>query len=401
MSLITTLKAKKEILLYTVLNYFDKGLFFLFPLLVLHLLDDKDLYNSIEFVYSISSIAIIFLDGGLRSYYFYAYKESSNGDQLIAEVKSLFDRLISIYILLVLTFGIISYSMNLGYELYFIIAVRAIYLLISSFLNYYYRLIEKPLHIYKFTILSSIGMILVIVICKFFNVQANLTLLFLPFILLEVILLIWNNKKGINLSIDKSLLKKSMIFSWPIIINVLLVTIVNNYGKIYAYQFLSEEEMYQLSFTLRISLIIQLAHASVYGFLGKKIYTNKTYAGIKKIFLEYLVFLVVAMAGAVGLLLIYFEVEYDGEQFSIFWPGIYLYTMLWCLQGFFEGFLSKHNRNKNLLIYSGISSSIFVLLLVYFGNTITVNLIILCMIVFVVVNFSLILLYIKRKRLFN
>ena len=70
------IKNLQNIYSYSVLNFIDKGLIFLTPLIILKFFDDKVLYNTIEYVYSISTILVIFFDLGLKNYIFFYLKKS-------------------------------------------------------------------------------------------------------------------------------------------------------------------------------------------------------------------------------------------------------------------------------------------------------------------------------------
>ena len=72
------IKKLQNIYSYSVLNFLDKGLIFITPLLILKFFDDKVLYNTIEYIYSISAILVIFLDLGLKNYTFFYLKKSKN-----------------------------------------------------------------------------------------------------------------------------------------------------------------------------------------------------------------------------------------------------------------------------------------------------------------------------------
>ena len=57
---------------FTFLNVLDKFIAYITPLLLLHFLDDTNLYNTIEFIYSIALIINIFIDFGTRGYMTYS-----------------------------------------------------------------------------------------------------------------------------------------------------------------------------------------------------------------------------------------------------------------------------------------------------------------------------------------
>jgi len=394
------LNKNKDVLFYTAINYVDKALFFILPLLVLELLNDKSTYNTIEYIYSIASIIATFVDGGGRSYYFFAYRNTENRRGLVIRKFRLFLKIVGLLLIILSVWA--GVSKLLGYEwlLFSYIGVRAIYIYVSSFLNYHFRLQDKPSKIFKVTLSVSLASILIVLIWYFLGAQLPLYMYFLPMFLMEIAIIV-NQKNFKPNEHDYDYVKKAFKFAWPLLINVILIALVNNYGKIYSYQNLSEQEMFELSFTLRIAFVIHIAHSSVYGFLAKKIYVNDSMSTMVSVIKQYSLFLFIAFAGAAVLLYGYIMIINDGQMFEIAWVWIFVYTLLWCYLGFFEGFLSKYNKNDKILIFTLISSAFFGAYLLYKNTGIQINDIILSMNIFIIVNLSLVLFYVKKQKIFK
>ena len=68
----------KKFLIFNTLNIFDKFLIFFIPVFPLLFLQDKSLYNEIEYIYSVSIIIYIFCDGGIKNFSLVFYRTSEN-----------------------------------------------------------------------------------------------------------------------------------------------------------------------------------------------------------------------------------------------------------------------------------------------------------------------------------
>ena len=84
------IKNIQNIYLYSFFNFVDKILIFLLPLIILKIYDDKNLYNSIEYIYSIAIIIVIFFDLGLKNYTFYFLKHSKYLNEDIKKIENTF-----------------------------------------------------------------------------------------------------------------------------------------------------------------------------------------------------------------------------------------------------------------------------------------------------------------------
>ena len=94
------LKFKSDFYSFAFLNVIDKLVAYVTPLLLLHFFNDKNLYNSIEFIYSIALIVNIFIDFGTRGYMTYSFRFHKNYKLYTFSVLKLFNFLLIIYILL-------------------------------------------------------------------------------------------------------------------------------------------------------------------------------------------------------------------------------------------------------------------------------------------------------------
>ncbi|RME32079.1 MAG: hypothetical protein D6800_00165 [Candidatus Zixiibacteriota bacterium] len=159
-------------------------------------------------------------------------------------------------------------------------------------------------------------------------------------------------------------LKRALSFSWPIMLNVLLFLLINNYGKIYARNFLSEEDMFNLSFVQRLAIIIQLAHASAMAYLSKRVYLDKQRGVSLRITALYSALIVagVLMVAAAFVLLRLFS-HLTSVPLNAVSLLLVIYTVLWCYVGYLEMYLARINRNKYVLICSAAAAVVFVAVL--------------------------------------
>lgn len=78
---------------FSILNFLEKFLAYLSPLLIIQIFDDRVLYNQIELIYSFSIIFNIFFDFGLRGYFTYSLRKIKNKRQYSIEVLNYFNSL--------------------------------------------------------------------------------------------------------------------------------------------------------------------------------------------------------------------------------------------------------------------------------------------------------------------
>lgn len=399
----TVFKKYKGLIFFTSLNYFDKLIAFSLPLLVLYLTKSRAIYNDIEYVFSVANIAVIFIELGIRIYYFYAYKISDNREELLKQARGYFFMLLGFYLIIALiAFPIlISFNQNFNY-LYVFIFIRTLYLFYINFFGNHYRLIDKPSNIFTFTIFPNILSFIFIFLAYKYIGKYYLSFFFLSQALLlsgSIVFIIkyFSFKKinGLFLYILKALK-----YSWPIIINVLLITFINNYGKIYTYNRLSSADMFQISYILRIALIIQMTHASVMAYYSKQIFVDGLNKINKKLLFIYSLMIFFALALIFLFVILFNQIDsIDDITINASSLTLILYTILWCYQAFFEIYFNKINKNKTILLYSIVASLAYVTLIIFvhIGNILQIALI---MLTSVIINLSLLLISLKRNKFY-
>lgn len=365
--LVDILRAQKGLINYAILNYFDKGLNFIIPLLVLHGFNDRTLYNEIEYIYSVAAIAVAVIELGVRSYLFYAYRQAEDRDQLVKEVKGCFLLQFVLYqaIGAILVAGAWLMGADAAWVWLFII-VRSLYMYFVTFMLGYYVIRDKPSKVYLFSFLVNLATVGLLATIKFSGLEVRVEYLFLSQIglLAFVIAYFVKFRSETNWRTTAEYIKKALVFAWPIILNVFLFMFISNYGKIYAQNFLSQDEMFHISFAQRIAIIIQLAHVSIAGYLSKRIFIDEKAGVDKKVLILYTVGILGSTFGAVGLLwaMQLFDLSYSID-IDVVTLLIFGYTIAWCYAGFLELYINRMNKNKFVLLFSGVSSCLFVLVL--------------------------------------
>lgn len=371
--IISRIKKEKELAWFVSLNYTDKFLVFLLPLAVLFVSGDRNLYNDIEYVYSIANLVIpFFLFVSTYSFYGYKKQSSSNGCKSYIEEYEFFSTLTILLSLLggaVLIFILSRVYTDLSIYLLFFVLVRFVYLEFTNYYGAYYRLIDKPSKLLLFSIVCSIASLIFAIICSFFG-KGVLFAYFIPqlclsLIFVRIVSVCIHNKEIIYRYI--SYIIDSVKFSWPLIINCTIVAIVVNYGKVYAYNYMSSYEMYNFSYIMRISLIVQMAHASLMAFYGKKLYLNGYDISFCKRYI-----LVISIALLFALISLYaFNIFSFENKLRIDLTAflVLFYTLIHCCGAAIEVYFGRNNKNHVILYMSLLSSVVYGFMLVLFHQT--------------------------------
>lgn len=394
----------KGLLFFMSLNYIDKAIVFFLPLFILFFIKDITLYNNIEYIYSVANIMVVLAELGGRSYMLYAYTKEpeERRGQFLESVKGYFYLLVLFYIiLLIITIG--SRSLALMTVFVPFIGVRILVLLFTNYFSIYYRLIDKPQYILFYSILINVSTVIVIIIWNKLslgvidlNIYFFIQSIFVLFLLFKSI----SSYKLLSPKFAFNYFKESIIYSWPIILNILLVTFVNNYGKIYIYDNLSEEEMYTFSYLLRISMVVQMAHSSIVAFYSKRLFLDKSSKIDMRLYKFYSIFLFVSsVLSFFVIILINFThimkpIKIDATIFLLL-----AYIFIWCQQAFFEQYLNKTNRNRWILYTSCISAALYLSMMFFPLVNMTIQYISFSMLFSTFTAFFILFLYLKNKKM--
>ncbi len=355
------------LMVYTALNYVDKGLTFAVPVIVLYVFKDRGVYNEIEYVYSIATIVAILIELGVRNYFFYAYKEAGNRSQLVRDVRGYFSLQFALYTMLSTAVLVVCWLTDTGLTtVYVFVVIRSLYLYLVSYFAVYYRLVDTPSKVFALSISVSVLTVALILVAQYYLRSVSLVYFFVSQALLVLLAASYFifSRWEINISRLLTYVKASLAFSWPIIIHLFLIMFVNNYGKVYARNFLTESEMFHLSFVQRAALIIQLAHVSAMGYFSKSLYVDARNRLNLRIFTVYSFMLALSAVAAFvflklfGIVMTTAEIKID----LVAWLLI-VYTIVWCYASFFELYFGKMNKNKFIPLSSALAAIVYLALI--------------------------------------
>lgn len=361
------IKRHKELFRFTFLSYVDKAFAFLLPLLVLYVYKDKAVYNSIEYVYSVASIAMVPFRCDFGAFYF--YKESADRQRFLA----VYRRATNIMLLVMFTVSSLSVAAwhfadsRITLAMGFCIVARMACLIYQTHETAHYRLVDRASRILEISIMISVASLLIV----FLAFTAGIGVL-IPFFVMGLAVPMIACAKNLGNGDEvgaKELLaffKMSYTYSWTLIINYILGVFVANFCKIYAFNRLSEEEMYVFSYTVRISLIMQLAYASIVAFYSKRLYLTGYTPRIVAAYLMYM------LLGAIGCL-VFLTLLNSFTNFAVPVSActyiILAYNFVYYSAAFMETFFNKRNRNSYILSATAISVAIFIAMITLLDTT--------------------------------
>lgn len=383
----------KNLIHYFLLTYLDKVISFALPLSILFIIKDKGLYTTVEVAFSYATILMVIIDLGFSNYLFYGYKKSENQAGFVSEAQLYFRFLLLVYavfsLILFVALGIYDDTLVL---LFCVIIARALFTLYLGFYANIYRLNDRPSGVYRVSMFINVFSFLLLMLATFFHWEYAILYFSIPSVLLILYVclkFLSTDLKVFRFSDFMSFLSHALKFSWPIILNVLAMSYINNYAKIYAYSYLSEDETVQISYILRIGLVIQLTHSAFSSFFSKSLFMQTDNKFNYKIFRQYNAVLLLSacmVVGAVAGTNYFFEDEIH-IRFTLSTFLLLLYIVLWCYIGYLEIYFGVMNANKRILYYSLVSSLIYTILLLAFQNIDLLKLS-LCMVISAAINLT-------------
>jgi O-antigen/teichoic acid export membrane protein len=376
------------------------------PLSILFIIKDKSLYTLVEVAFSYATLCMVIIELGVSNYLFYGYKKAVDKERFVADTQLYFKFLLLIYCLLslVLFFGIHFYDKTLV-MLFVLISIRTLFTLFINFYSNIYRLKDNPSMIYLTSILVNTCSVVLVMLAHFFTWGHTLLYFFIP----SLVLITWVSIKFALVELRKfdfsgfrTFLMHSLKFSWPIILNVLAMSYVNNYAKIYAYGHLSQQETVQISYIMRIGLVVQLTHSAFSSFFSKTLFMDTEHKFNFKIFKQYN--LVLLFSACLVMVAVFLTNYFFGDQIQIALTTstflLLLYIILWCYIGYLEIYFGVMNANRKILYYSIVSSLIYTILLMIFKNIDLLKLS-LCMVISAVINLSFVVVGLNKMRVFS
>lgn len=349
---------------YTLINFIDKGLGFLAPVVVLFIVKDQLSYNAIEYILSYALLASIPIEMGFKNYLMYGLRETKESEELY--YRQIFSGFI------VFSFALIVASALLGLSLFnidfiFCIAMRVVFAILTQFFMVLYRAQNDVYYIFKFTISANFSCIAYAVYCHLYGTTLNLNLYFMVYFLLALLLLISNRKlfSFLFFSIEKCFLVFK--YSAPVLMNTFLMMFVSNYSRIYVHDNFTESEMSSFSFALRICMVVQLFHSSLISFYHKRLIFDMDLNLLVlciKYFFAMLAFVGIVFS-SVFIIISNYYLELFSELDILMLTFVSIYVVLWCCSSFLEIYFNKYNRNILLPIISLGSVLLFYLCTVF------------------------------------
>lgn len=349
---------------FSFFNILEKFLAYISPLLILKFIENPVLYNKIELIFSISIIINVFIDFGIKGHFVYSYRFYDSKKKH----KNTYLKAYNILILYYLIFSVCFLSLFnlLGFNsllIIFLTLVRVFYLLIVNFYKFFFRFYYNINYFFLLTIPVNIITILLI----YFIYKLNINYLAIYFFIAQFILvciyfflIILKSLFETNIKKFSKVIKNSLDYYWPIILSSAVSLIIMNFGKIYSYFNLPENDMTKFSFIIRFLLIIQLFHATFSSYFLKKNYEENEKIINKNIILKYLtglLFVALIINILYPIFIDFFNSDYTFDKIYFL---LMFYIIVWCVSAYLEQFLGKFNKNLYLM-YLQIFS-----LLIYF-----------------------------------
>lgn len=380
-SLVNQFKGKQALFLFSLFNIIDKAIVFVLPFSVLTIFNAKTDYISIEYIISVVNIIATFADFGLNGYMFYMYQLSPNKKKAIDTAKNTTNNIYLLLCVLSIVLLIVDrYFVSIHYLLVFII-IRLLYTFLNQFFISIFRLTDKPIKATYISIIINLASMLLLFIYFISDKPFNLWLIFLPqisLIILYFLYIIFKWRVNFNQQGEPgffSTIKKSLLFSWPTIIQVFIMMFMANYAKINAFDKLPRDEAVFIGYTFRFTMIIQLAHASIIGYYAKTILSGENTHQISiKLLRLYLITIFAAWLFVVSALILYINYSLGVSADHLILISLFsVYTALWCIYSYFEMYYARINRNIIKLIMAVFVFLIFVIFLTFLPFSLIIN----------------------------
>lgn len=362
---------KHSLVSYTVLNYIDKGLSFLIPFLILKFKFTCNSYSEVEYIISFSLIVSNFLDFGIKTYFFIGYKKSLDSAIYVKRNTDLLNLLIVMYLTVVLILLPICF-IN---DMFFYILIRSILLMYINVKSSICRLEDRPSDALMISFFINISSVFLIVVFEILKIEYSVFYFTLPN-LLYLIFVSVPNFNVINRQKVICLFKfivNSLLYTWPLLVNLLIAGLQNNFAKIYGYNVLDQNEFQNLAVLLRYFTIPLLAHTSALNYYTKSIYVSLNKFD-KKIYFRYLT---IILFGYVAMFLFIIISNYTHwlpyVHFDKIIVILFFSSVLLLHRTFLEQYFGKYEKLIYVAFSSIFSFLVFVGLLFYFKESIAIE----------------------------
>lgn len=352
---------------------------FIMPLMVMKVIKKPEIYNSIEYVISLSILLSIFIDLGLKNYLIYFARQLGHKERAILLSISAFKILFGLHVLAILGVLCSSYFFQ-DADLYLVsLAIaRASALTIIG-------LSMQTMILSGYSAFSLVLSLVNWILCGLcflapssFSTLGITTLFFTGSFLIVLSSIFFVFIADLKLEMRKSFshLSESLQWGWPILLSAAAGMAVANVSKIYAFNDLSIEESVAFSFWMRIFSLIQLTHVAVISVLVIQIYDSSHKGILWGNFQRYINCILVI---ALFVVILPFCSQIFLPTFPIIgWVEIVSlasYFIFWVIGAYFETYLIKNAKNLLILKASIISFSIYGLGIFFAGPSSMLSLI--------------------------
>lgn len=350
---------------YALLSYFEKALVFGFPLFALYVTGSKAAYNQVEYTFALAAVVALFLDGGLRIYLLQAYRVGGQSQELIQHIISSFRFLLRIY-LIVAAFLLAAVLLFVPNDIFDIgaAAARALFLCMMAVLAVWYRIKDVPEKAFIYSIpVYLLGGVLIWLTARL-ELYGILLALVLPH--LAAVIFVAFPRDGEDAAgrehLERFLMyaKASLRYGWPVLVSIVVTMLMANFGKIYAYKNLSENEMFQFSLAQRMALVVQLMHVSITGYMSKHLFVSESRSFHVKALAAYLGGLLLTSAAMIAFIYLAPRAGLDKvPKIDKTFMFIFAYMLVWCVGAYTEIYVNRQNRNVIILQAALVSAAVF------------------------------------------
>jgi hypothetical protein len=396
----------KALASYFLLTYADKVISFLLPLVILFWLKDQALYTFIEVAFSYATLVMIGLDLGVSTYLFYGYRNATDKTEFLKTAGIAFHQMLLIYAVLLVGAVCAGKFVSTDHAvLILLIGVRSLFSMYVGFFSNIFRLEDRPSRIYALTIAVNLISLFLLVLASILDLPHKILYFFLPSAAHLIYVCVRRSYVLIgrnNFILLLQFLMNALRFAWPVILNVFAMSFINNYAKIYSYNRMSLDDTTQISYIMRMGLLIQLTHASFSSFFAKSLFMdekkrlNLRIFGRYNLVLWFSAFLVCAVIFLSNRLLSHFVIIPVNAATFLF----ILYIVIWCYIGFLELYFGVMNANRRVLYYSIFASLLYVLMLKLFTD-ITIFKLALAMVLSALLNLGLVIMGLFQLKVIN
>jgi O-antigen/teichoic acid export membrane protein len=375
----------------------DKGLSFLSPLLILYMFQNENMYVSLEYILSLSLLVLAFSDMGIKSYITFSGFKLENKNLQNDVIGSIY--LISVVglVLIILSYLASSFLCLID-RMATLVLIQTISLTLLSIYAQTFIVRGFPAFHNLIGLIVKTVTVGILGIIYLYNVELKLEYFFISNIVLVLFALYFSFRKSRsgNVSLGKALffIRKSIIYSWPLLLSTLFSLFVMNFAKIYSFSSLETNVTTGFFFWSRLIFIIQLVHLAITPILMERIYKGDSATVIRGGVMR--IYSMAITLGCFGVLVLYIlftstdviaAPPFGFIDFSI----LLLYAITWCFSAFFEAFYSSENRNKVILLYSSISVAIYGISMIMLRPTSVRGILVIMLVAGIVYNILLII----------